>query len=92
MIYKICNPLHRSDRKISEKTRHNFGGFEYVFRIIHSKFRIFQIERAIFRQNLDEILSEFHEHAPNVKNFQFHEKNSILRKSVQIPEMFKLFR
>ena len=66
--------------KFQKKTRHNFGGFEKLFRIIHSKFRIFQIERAIFRQNFDEILSEFHEHAPNVKNFQFLEKNTILRK------------
>ena len=29
---------------------------------------------GIFLGNLDEILSEFHEHAPNVKNFQFLEK------------------
>ena len=29
---------------------------------------------GIFLRNLDEILSEFHEHAPNVKNFQFLEK------------------
>ena len=36
---------------------------------------------AIFLRNLDEILSEFHEHAPNVKNFQFLEKNDqIFRK------------
>jgi len=68
--------------KFQKKTRHNFGGFEkLLFRIIRSKLRIFQIERAIFRQNADEILSEFHEHGPNLKNFQVLEKNNpILRK------------
>ena len=36
---------------------------------------------SIFLRNLDEILSEFHEHAPNVKNFQFLEKkDQIFRK------------
>ena len=37
---------------------------------------------CIFCQNFDEILSEFHEHAPNVKNFQFLEKkkDQIFRK------------
>ena len=36
---------------------------------------------GIFLWNLDEILSEFHEHAPNVKNFQFLEKkDQIFRK------------
>ena len=49
---------------------------------------------GIFLRNLDEILSEFHEHAPNVKNFQFLEKKMIkfFEKSVKISEMFKLFR
>ena len=61
---------NRSDRKI---------------RKMYSKLFIqnlhFQIERAIFRQNFDEILSEFHEHAPKVKNFQFLEKKDpIFRK------------
>ena len=60
-----------------------------MFKIIHSKFRIFEIERAIFRQNVDEMLSEFHEHAPNVKNFQLLElkKYSLsCEKSVRIHE------
>ena len=49
---------------------------------------------SIFLRNLDEILSEFHEHAPNVKNFQFIEKKRIkfFEKSAKMSEMFELFR
>ena len=38
------------------------------------KFHEKRMKIGIFLRNLDEILSEFHEHAPNVKNFQFLEK------------------
>ena len=36
-----------------------------------------------FCQNFDEILSEFHEHAPNVKNFQFLEKKDPISRKIR---------
>ena len=96
-IYQIHIPSHRCKFKICRFFQ-NFPKISANFRDFAKFCRGF----AIFRQKFDEILfcffkrkilSEFHEHAPNVKNFQFLEKMiQFCEKSVQIPEMFKLFR
>ena len=58
-IYKISRLLHRSDLKISAKTRPNFCRNESEISFFHSRF---SINFAIFRRNLDEILPEFHKY------------------------------
>ena len=59
--YKIHNPLHRSDLKISEKVVQFFFAkmkilFSFSFSFLQNSMNF-----VIFLQNFDEILSEFHE-------------------------------
>ena len=62
-IYKICIPLHRSDRKISAKNRPTFCEIEYwIFNI----FALVQFDFAIFLWNFDEILSEFRDKSQKI--------------------------
>ena len=56
----IPKPLHRSDLKISGKSRHNFGKNELIHDSIHSNFRNFGITTAVLLLNIDEFFSEFH--------------------------------
>ena len=59
-IYKMYIPLHRSDIKIPAKSRHNFGKHELIQNSIHSNFRKFDMNIAIYLLNFDDIVSEFH--------------------------------
>ena len=54
-IYKICNPSHRSDLKISAKIHPIF----FVFCSKSCKNRYFSTLFIEFRTDFDEILSEF---------------------------------
>ena len=58
-----------------QKNASQFWRFWIIFQNYSFKNSHFSNLRCdFFCQNFDEILSEFHEHAPNVKNFQFLEK------------------
>ena len=74
-IYKICIPLHRSDLKISAKTRPNFCRNENEISFFHSRF---SMKFAIFRRKFDEILPEFYGNVEEMKNCL-----DILRKSAR---------
>ena len=93
-IYKICNPLHRSDRKIWVKNASQF----WRFWIIYSK---------LFIQNLHfsnlkcDFLSKFWWNFVGISrtcsecqefSISWKKRIQFFEKSVKISEMFKLFR
>ena len=81
--------LHRSDLKISGKSRHNFGKIESIHNSIRSNFRNFGITIAILLLNFDENFSEFHRCARKCQNsLRIAEK---LQTIVKFPNLVKKF-
>jgi len=65
-LYKICIPLHRSDRKISAKKRPHVCSIAYG---IFNRFSFFHLNFAIFLTKIDELLSEFREQIRKVMKY-----------------------
>ena len=79
-------------QNFSKKSRHNFVIFEYLNNLFNSNFHEKRI-KIDFLRNLDEILSEFHEHLQKMSKFaencrKFCKNCEILAK---IPKLMRLF-
>ena len=90
-IYKICNPLHRSDRKISEKRVTILAILNKYSELFIQKFTFFKSKERFFVKMVGILskrtLSEFHEHAPKCQRiFNFLKKQiQFCEKSVKNP-------